>query len=72
MNATLPSQTPSGSTLQPLNPSTLPVQCAWCRLWRVDGAWIAELPFVLTPGVKVSHGICPACAETALRFAPQN
>ena len=42
---------------------TLPVQCAWCRLWRVDAVWTPTAPANVTMG-KVSHGICPKCVES--------
>lgn len=41
----------------------LPVQCAWCRLWRVDAVWTATPPPHIT---KPSHGICPKCAAKML------
>ncbi|WP_322795181.1 hypothetical protein [Tepidiforma sp.] len=38
---------------------TLPVVCAWCREGMPD-----------SPGVRVSHGICPDCARDFLRRLP--
>lgn len=42
---------------------TLPVMCAWCRLWRVDSVWTATAPANVS---KVSHGICPPCKDKLL------
>lgn len=39
---------------------TLPVQCGWCKLWRVDAVWTPVAPANSTLG-KVSHSICPEC-----------
>lgn len=50
-------QIPSGVVV------TLAVMCAWCRLWRVDTVWTPRAPANVS---KVSHGICPACAEKML------
>lgn len=43
----------------------LQIQCAWCRLWRVEGAWVS-LPPTGAQG-PVSHGICPACSVDMLK-----
>lgn len=42
---------------------TMAVQCAWCRLWRVDTVWTPVAPASVA---KVSHGICPECAAAQL------
>lgn len=42
---------------------TMAVQCAWCRLWRVDAVWTPVAPANVA---KVSHGICPECAAKQL------
>lgn len=33
--------------------------CAWCKRLREGGKWIEDLE----DGRKISHGICPECAE---------
>lgn len=43
----------------------LQVMCAWCRLWRVEGAWVS-LPPTNAQGA-VSHGICDPCSIKLLR-----
>jgi hypothetical protein len=50
---------PAGAPLQ------VQVQCAWCRMWRVDGAWVS-LPPTNAQGA-VSHGICDPCSIKLLR-----
>jgi len=47
--------------------------CAWCRLLRgPDGLWlpVRELD-VPTGAVRVTHGICEACRDTALARLPR-
>ena len=48
---------PAGAPLQ--------VQCAWCRMWRVDGVWVS-MPLTGATGA-VSHGICPPCSGEMLK-----
>ena len=43
----------------------LQVQCAWCRMWRVDGVWVS-MPLTGATGA-VSHGICPPCSGEMLK-----
>ena len=38
--------------------------CAWCRKIHRDGQWVTlEAHFASQTGNKVSHGICPECAN---------
>ena len=39
----------------------LVVQCAWCRQFKVDGAWQVEAPAITAQDHDVTHGICPGC-----------
>lgn len=62
------SKKPETLNLEPVTPPggvvvTLPVMCAWCRLWRVDSVWTPIAPANVS---KVSHGICPPCAAKML------
>ena len=43
----------------------LQVQCAWCRMWRVDGQWVS-MPLTGATGA-VTHGICPPCSGEMLK-----
>ncbi len=43
--------------------------CAWCRRVEIDGEWV-RTPRVALAAIdwsSVSHGLCPDCAETALK-----
>lgn len=53
---------PAGAERGAREAELVAVQCAWCRLWRVDVLWVAARPGALK-GLPVSHGICPACFE---------
>jgi hypothetical protein len=50
---------------QPGAGNPLQVQCAWCRMWRVDGQWVS-MPLTGATGA-VSHGICPPCSGAMLK-----
>ena len=50
---------------QPGAGNPLQVQCAWCRMWRVNGQWVS-MPLTGATGA-VSHGICPPCSIKLLR-----
>ena len=39
----------------------LVVQCAWCRRFKVDGAWQVEAPAITAQDHDTTHGICPDC-----------
>jgi hypothetical protein len=42
--------------------------CAWCRKIEHNAQWLSlEAHFVQKTGGKVSHGICPECAEKVTR-----
>jgi len=52
--------------------AALTIQCAWCRNIKIGGVWfrvepVKEETFVWIPSARVSHGICPKCAEVVKR-----
>jgi hypothetical protein len=54
------------------HPEALLLRCAWCDRFFLDGCWLRreQLPWPLlrldpqaTRASRVTHGICPDCAE---------
>ena len=54
-----------GTNDHPAALKPLQVQCAWCRMWRVDGVWVS-MPLTGATGA-VTHGICPPCSGEMLK-----
>lgn len=49
--------------LSQMSATTKLIQCAWCKLYRVDGEWTAIFSPVHQLGneLETSHGVCPKC-----------